>query len=181
MKKSFKLIFLAILIFLFFQGSHYIMKNVIFPNEYNNYVMKYSDEYDLDPMLVFAVMKAESNFNPDAASNKDAKGLMQITGSTGTWIAEKLNMKDFNVEMLNNPEVNIRFGCWYLRYLIDESVSEDIAIAAYNAGIGNVKNWLKNPKYSTTGDKLDYIPFKETDKYVKKVKVYKNIYQKLYN
>lgn len=181
MKKVFKLIFLVVFAYLILHGSYMLLKGVLFPVKYQEYVVEYSREYDVDPMLVMAVMKAESNFNPTVVSNKKANGLMQITGSTGQWIAEKLDIKDFNIEMLKDPKINIQFGTWYLKYLMGESESEDIAIAAYNAGIGNVQKWLADPKYSKNGDKLDYIPFKETDKYVKKVKAYKNIYKALYD
>lgn len=181
MKKKVRLVFLVIFTFFILGASYVLLKSVLFPMKYSDYVIEYSNEYDLDPMLVMAVMKAESNFNPNVVSDKAANGLMQITGDTGQWIAEKLDVTNFQKEMLKDPEVNIRFGCWYLRYLLDESESEEIAIAAYNAGIGNVQKWLGDPRYSKNGDKLDYIPFKETDKYVKKVEAYKNIYKTIYD
>ncbi len=89
MKKIIRLVIIVLAIYLLFLGSGYILKkNVIFPLKYMNYVEKYSKEYNLDPYFVMAVMKAESNFDEDAKSNKDARGLMQITTSTGKWIAE---------------------------------------------------------------------------------------------
>ena len=169
MKKIIRLVIIILAICLLFLGSGYILKNVIFPLKYMNYVEKYSKEYNLDPYFVMAVMKAESNFDEDAKSNKDARGLMQITTSTGKWIAEKQGIIDFDTNLLLEPEVNIRFGDW------------DLVIAAYNAGRGRVQEWLNSNEHSDDGKNLTYIPFKETDKYVKKVNVYYNIYRSLYS
>ena len=181
MKKIIRLVIIVLAIYLLFLGSGYILKNVIFPLKYMNYVEKYSKEYNLDPYFVMAVMKAESNFDEDAKSNKDARGLMQITTSTGKWIAEKQGIIDFDTNLLLEPEVNIRFGGWYLNNLHKEFGDWDLVIAAYNAGRGRVQEWLNSAEHSDDGKNLTYIPFKETDKYVKKVNVYYNIYRSLYS
>lgn len=181
MNKIIRLVIIVLAIYLLFLGSGYILKNVIFPLKYMNYVEKYSKEYNLDPYFVMAVMKAESNFDEDAKSNKDARGLMQITTSTGKWIAEKQGIIDFDTNLLLEPEVNIRFGCWYLNNLHKEFGDWDLVIAAYNAGRGRVQEWLNSAEHSDDGKNLTYIPFKETDKYVKKVNVYYNIYRSLYS
>ena len=128
MKKIIRLVIIVLAIYLLFLGSGYILKNVIFPLKYMNYVEKYSKEYNLDPYFVMAVMKAESNFDEDAKSNKDARGLMQITTSTGKWIAEKQGIIDFDTNLLLEPEVNIRFGCWYLNNLHKEFGDWDLVI-----------------------------------------------------
>ncbi|MDZ5252937.1 lytic transglycosylase domain-containing protein [Clostridium sp. LIBA-8841] len=180
MKKIIRLVIIVLAIYLLFLGSGYILRNVVFPLKYMNYVERYSKEYDLDPYFVLAVMKAESNFNEEAKSNKDARGLMQITTSTGKWIAEQQGIIDFNTDLLSEPEVNIRFGCWYLNNLHEEFNNWDLVIAAYNAGRGRVQEWLSSNEHSNDGKNLTYIPFKETDKYVKKVNVYYNIYRSLY-
>lgn len=152
-----------------------------FPIKYSNYIFEYSKQYKLDPYFVAAVIKTESNYNPKAKSTKDAYGLMQITSSTGKYIAESLNIKNFNSENLYDPEYNINIGCWYLKDLKKEFNNANLVIAAYNGGRGNVKQWLNNPKYSADGKTLKYIPFSETDKYVKKVNTYYNIYKWLYS
>lgn len=180
MKRAFKVLLIILLAYLVFQGSKLILRETLFPAKYSNYVIEYSKEYNVDPMLVLAIMKAESNFNENAESKKDARGLMQITGSTGTWIAEQIGVKDFNVDMLKDPKISIEFACWYLDNLNLEFDDENLVIAAYNAGRGNVQKWLVDEKYSKDGQNIDYIPFKETDKYVKKVNAYKNIYTALY-
>lgn len=153
----------------------------LYPFKYSDYIYEYSKEYNLDPYLVAAVIKTESNFRPNAKSAKDAYGLMQITPETAKWLAEKMNIENFSVDMLNQPKFNIRMGCWYLNDLKKEFKNNmDLVLAAYNGGRGNVQKWLKDYEHSKDGKNLHYIPFKETDKYVKKVKVNYNIYKYLY-
>lgn len=155
---------------------------VIFPLKYKDLILKYSMENKIDPFLVFAIVKAESGFNPKATSHKNAMGLMQIREKTGKWGAECLNLKGFSVTELYNPEVNIRIGCWYISRLMKEfNSNEDLVIAAYNGGSGNVSEWLKNKQYSYSGVTLDKIPFKETERYLKRVKNYRAIYKKIYD
>lgn len=151
-----------------------------YPLMYRELIEKYSDQYDLDPYLVLAVIKVESSFRSDAVSPRDARGLMQITGKTGEWIAGKLKISNYSKDMLFEPETNIRIGCWYLSTLYQEFGELELMLAAYNAGSGNVSQWLKNNKYSKNGKSLDKIPFKETEKYLVKVKKSHAIYKKLY-
>lgn len=128
-----------------------------------------------------SVIKAESSFNSDARSHKNAKGLMQITEETAYDIATQMGIEGYDVSMLHEPEVNIAMGCWYLNDLSKEfNGNMDLVLAAYNAGRGNVQKWLKDNRYSSDGETLSYIPFAETDKYVKKVKVNFDVYRFLY-
>jgi len=158
----------------------------MFPLEYKELVVKYAKENELDPLLVFSVIKAESNFDPKATSYKNARGLMQIIDNTAIWAAEKMGIEEFRVEYLYDPEVNIKIGCWYLKNLRNEiykyngQTNNDLVLAAYNGGIGNVQKWLKNEEYSSTGKTLDRIPYKETENYVRKVNNYQKIYKRLY-
>ncbi|ERM92995.1 lytic transglycosylase [Caldanaerobacter subterraneus subsp. yonseiensis KB-1] len=177
----FLLIILAILL-TFEMNTHYFLKK-FYPLKYEEYVNSYSKEFGLDPYLVFAIIKVESNFNPYAISNRNAIGLMQIMPDTGRWIAAKLGMKDFKEEILFNPEVNIKMGVWYLHYLLKNFDGNlKLALAAYNGGCGNVDLWLKDKRFSQDGRQLHSIPFPETDRYVKKVlavyRMYKFIYTK---
>jgi len=156
---------------------------LVFPVKFKEYVHKYSEEYNLDPSLVFAIIKAESNFNPRAVSHKNARGLMQISEITGRWGAERVGIENYDPQMLFDPEVNIRIGCWYLGTLMKEyGGSVDLVLAAYNGGSGNVNRWLQDENYSRTGTSLDKIPFRETERYVKRVKnnymIYKRLYEK---
>jgi soluble lytic murein transglycosylase len=152
-----------------------------FPLYYSAHIENYAQIYNLNPYLVAAVIKAESNFKPKAKSPKDAYGLMQITSSTGQWAAKEMKIDIFTLEQLTEPEYNIRMGCWYLNNLKKEfGGNMDLVLAAYNGGRGNVQKWLSDAEHSRDGKNLYYIPFKETDKYVKRVKVNYNVYKILY-
>jgi soluble lytic murein transglycosylase len=168
----------ALIIILFVVGN---VAKMFFPLKFKDYVFKYSMENNLDPYLVFAVIKVESSFNPRALSPRNARGLMQLTEKTAVWGAESIKIKDFSVNSLFDPEINIRLGCWYLNRLMEEFDGDiDLVIAAYNAGSGNVSKWLKDRNYSSSGINLDRIPFRETENYVRKVKNNLFIYKKLY-
>ena len=152
-----------------------------YPIKYEDNIFKYSERYNVDPCLVVAVIKAESNFDGNAISHRGAYGLMQIMPDTAMWIAENMKLKDFNVEKLYDNEINIAMGCWYINNLNTEFNGDiNLVLAAYNGGRGNVQKWLSDKQYSEDGKTLHNIPFGETDKYVKKVKTNYNIYLKLY-
>lgn len=172
------LIFIAIAVVFF--NINQILK-LFYPVKYSNQILKYSEKYDIDPYYVTAIIKTESNFNVNAKSSKGAYGLMQITDSTASWAAEKMSIKNYNKDMLYDPDFNINMGCWYLNELKNEfNGNMDLVLAAYNGGRGNVQKWLNDSKHSSDGKNLHYIPFQETDKYVKKVKSNYEIYKKLY-
>ncbi|NMB32790.1 MAG: lytic transglycosylase domain-containing protein [Clostridium sp.] len=152
----------------------------MYPTRYKEYVFKYSNEYELDPYLVFSVIKAESSFNPDATSHMNARGLMQVTDETALWIAEMMGIKDFDPQSIYNPQVNIMFGCWFLSYLSRQFDSVDLVIASYNAGGTRVRSWLNDSRYSNSGKTLTVIPYGETAQYLKRVKNYYSVYKKLY-
>ena len=177
--KAIKNIIILVIIAVIILNASNVAK-IFFPFNYSAYIIKYSEMYNLDPVMVSAVIKTESNFKTDAKSRKDAYGLMQITPDTAKWAAEKMNIKNFSLDMLLDPETNIKMGCWYLSNLKSEFSETDLVLAAYNAGRGNVQNWLKDPNHSSDGKSLYYIPFAETDKYVKKVNLYYKIYKFLY-
>lgn len=151
-----------------------------YPFVYKDSVMKYSKDYNLDPMLVMGVIKAESNFDKDATSTKDARGLMQIGESTGRWAAEEFGTERYSGEMLYEPDFNIKAGTWYIRQLMDQYESEEVALAAYNAGSGNVSQWLLSNDYSDDGVTLHTIPFPETLEYVSRVAKNKKVYEFVY-
>lgn len=154
---------------------------IFYPIKYESQIVEYSQKYNINPCLVAAVIKTESNFNDTAVSSKGAYGLMQIMPDTAVWIAENMGLKDFTIETLDDTEINISMGCWYINNLNSEfNGNIDLVLAAYNGGRGNVQKWLNNKEYSTNGEELDIIPFAETDKYVKKVRTNYNIYSKLY-
>jgi soluble lytic murein transglycosylase len=163
----FTIICIGLIIYL--ANTKTILKH-IYTIKYQEEVYQYSKQYKVDPLLVFAIIKVESNFNKFAVSNKDAKGLMQITDKTGIWASEVLDIKDFSPSNLFDHRTNIRIGCWYLDRLRTEFNGDMLlAITAYNGGSGRVKEWLNNKDFSQDGEALHTIPFNETDKYVKRV------------
>lgn len=155
----------------------YVIPKILYPTKYIEYVDKYSAEYNLEKTVVFAVIKAESGFNENNRSKTGARGLMQIMPETGEWAAGIIEIESYSDDMLYDPDMNIRIGCWYLRYLLDmydDNLST--ALAAYNAGCGTVNKWLKDEKYSLDGETLDNVPYAETDGYVFKTLKYNDAY-----
>jgi len=178
-KKRFKLLAAILLAVSVMGAAYHAAYNVLFPTKYRYFVEYYSAVYSLDTNLVYAVIKAESNFEAEALSSKNAKGLMQITGSTGKWAAELMGNEYFEDYMLFDPETNIEMGCWYLKRLINNYDDVDTALAAYNAGSGNVSSWIRE---GGTGElDTESIPFAETKKYIERVNKYMKIYDFLYN
>lgn len=178
---KFKLfVFMLFILSLFFLSMH-ITYNYIFPLKYENKIIQYSREYDLDSYLVMGIISSESGFDENAKSHKNAKGLMQLKEDTAKWCVEKFDML-VSYDELYNPQTNIKIGCRYLSYLTEIFYQkEETAIAAYNAGQGNVGQWLRNPDCSDDGISLKKIPFPETADYVKRVLDRKDIYSILYD
>ena len=153
----------------------------VYPKKYEAEVKKYARMYDIDEELIFSVIKAESNFDSTAVSKKGAVGLMQIMEDTAIWVSDRIGISDFSESDLYLPDKNIEIGAYYLSYLLD-MYDDDVqcVLAAYNAGLGNVDEWLKDTQYSPNGKTLQKIPFPETEKYVKKAQRYIKIYELLY-
>ena len=146
---------------------------------YEEELLTSAEEFDLDPYLVCGVIFTESAFKPQAKSNVGALGLMQLMPATGLEEAQLLGMEGVTEEGLTEPALNIRLGCNYLRKLLDEFGNESVALAAYNAGPGRARQWLK--EYGTKEDgSILYIPYPETSKYVSRVQSAKGVYAKLY-
>jgi len=153
----------------------------IYPKEYSEYVEKYSEEYEIDPLLIYSIIKTESNFKEDAKSKSNAIGLMQVMLSTAKEMGDKLEIEEITEEQLYIPETNIRIGIKYFKILLEKYNNYNLAIIAYNAGMGNVDNWLENGIIDGNGENIEDIPFPETKNYVKKIlqnyKIYKEIYR----
>lgn len=137
------------------------------------------EEFGVPKAAVFAVIKAESDFDQYARSSADARGLMQMT-EVALKDVNRMLSEDYTITQMYDPEINIRCGVAYLSVLYKKYKSYDTAFAAYNAGQGNVDNWLYDTRYSYDGKQLYHIPFKETAGYVKKVNHYYQEYQKQY-
>ncbi len=174
-------IILLILAFIIGFFGNLILKGIeklIYPKDYYDTVVKYSEKYGVPTELILAVIKVESNFDSSAKSSAGAIGLMQIMPSTYEWLAEGLGDPTFS-SMLYSPDTNIKYGAYYLKYLYSKFGSWERAIIAYNWGEGNFSSFLENDGY-TDGD-YSSIPIKETRNYVKKVISYWEKYEDLYN
>ena len=154
---------------------------VFYPLPEREIVMATASEFNVDPYLVFAIIRAESKYQTSAQSPVGARGLMQIMPETAYWIAAQMKMENFKEDDLHDPAVNIRLGCWYLKNLNSEfKGSIPLEVAAYNAGRGKVKQWLQEGKWDGNQRNMEGIPFPETRQYVKNVlknyEAYKAIY-----
>ena len=147
--------------------------------EYRKEILASAEEFDLDPYLVCGVIFTESGFRPQAKSGVGALGLMQLMPATGLEESELLGIEGATEEGLTEPALNIRLGCSYLRKLLDEFGTESVALAAYNAGPGRVRQWLKEYGKKDDGSIL-YIPYPETSKYVGRVQSARGVYERLY-
>ena len=152
-----------------------------YPMTYAPEIRAAAAEFSLDPAYVASVVLAESNFDAEAVSSAGAIGLMQIMPATGEWIAGKLEDEPFDVQRLYQPEVNLRYGCWYLRFLLDRYDGDMYtASTAYHQGQGRVDQWLEDPQYSQDGRTLTAISSAVTDTYVNRIMESYANYQELY-
>ncbi len=143
-----------------------------YPLRYSAIVRGHAANYHLNPALLAAVIEQESKFDATARSSAGAIGLMQLTPDTAKGIAEYTGGSKFRLSDLTNPEINIRYGAWYLRHLLDKyHGNERTALAAYNAGQQNVDRWLAAH---------EAVQFPETVAYVDRVERLKGIYRRAY-
>ena len=168
----------ALLCGYFFYGRPALLRSK-YKLAYEAEILASAEEFDLDPYLVCGVIFTESAFRPEARSNVGALGLMQLMPATGLEEAELLEIEGVTEDRLTEPALNIRLGCNYLRKLLDEFGTESVALAAYNAGPGRVRQWLKEYGKKEDGSIL-YIPYPETSKYVGRVQSAKGVYERLY-
>lgn len=153
---------------------------LFYPFPYRESILRHAGEYELDPNLVVAVIRVESKFRSNAESSRGAKGLMQLMPETAQWAAEQMGVS-YDVDKLFDPDYNIALGCWYLSNLLQEfDHNLPVALAAYNGGRGNVKQWLKDRIWDGEADSLEQIPFGETKQFVARVlhdyKIYAHLY-----
>ena len=173
-------IFLAFAIYLTF-ASEAFQRHYLYPFPYRDTVETYSDRYRVDPYLAIAVIKTESKFQDGVHSHRGAIGLMQLMPDTAAWIAKQLDDQDFSLERLHEPDMNIRYGTWYLSSLRDEfQGNEVLMLAAYNAGRGNVHEWMDTYGWTMDFSAVDEIPYEETKAYVASVLKNKKKYEALY-
>lgn len=157
-----------------------IVLKQIYPQKYSEYVYKYSEQSNVEPLLIFAMIKAESNFDEKVVSSSGAIGLMQLMEKTGLEQAKK-NDKNYEYKDLYNPEINIELGTAYVAELINKyNGNYYLAITAYNAGIGVVDGWIADGTIKSDGSDIENIPYKETNNYVRKIVKNYKMYQELY-
>ena len=159
------------------------MMKIMYSKKYENLVVIYSEKYQVDSDLIFALIKAESNFNSSAVSGKGAKGLMQLMEETAKDVSKKTDLKiepDEIEEKLLQADVNIELGTKYISILLEKYNNTAIALTAYNAGIGTVDNWIEKGVIKKDGEDIQNIPYKETNNYVRKILRDYKIYKKLY-
>jgi soluble lytic murein transglycosylase len=145
------------------------VREITLPLRHEDIIRQQARDKDLDPALIAAVIYEESKFR-DRTSAAGAKGLMQLLPDTARFIARKSGGTQFELRDLANPDINIRYGSWYLRYLLDRHEGNvALAVAAYNAGEGNVDRWVRAAGGPGSFDPQTDIPFPETRDYVKDV------------
>ncbi|TQR45142.1 lytic transglycosylase domain-containing protein [Paenibacillus popilliae] len=184
-KRVLLLLFLGMLFLLFVQSQW--LGRWMYPIAYEDEIRKYAAQYDVDPLLVAAIIRVETNFQAGRESRKGAIGVMQLMPETAIWAMEQLKMNNrWSLdELKNTADPNILIGTWYLKSLHKQFNENWIAaIAAYNAGPGNVNKWIRNKVWDGSYDTAkQQIPYGETKLYVQRVihyyDKYKNIYPKM--
>lgn len=176
----FKLVLLVIIIILISHFITHVTKNEIYPKKYVEYVTEFSDVYDIDKNFIFAVIKTESNFNPQAESDVGARGLMQIMKDAYEWTYFKIDDDLLTYDDMFIPEYNIEYGCFMLGYYYDKYNSYELSAAAYHSGMGQVDKWIDEGIIDINDFNKDDIPSDKTRHYIKKVMSAYNAYNNLY-
>ncbi len=152
-----------------------------FPLPYRAALEQYSSEHALDPYLVAALIRQESEFNPRAVSASKALGLTQVVPSTGKYLSRRAGVVRYRTTLLFQPEVNLKIGTYYLRLLLDSlQGSPEAALASYNAGRSRAELWLSWHAYKEPAEFVETIPFSQTRDYVEIVLHNADIYRRLY-
>ncbi len=153
---------------------------LFYPQPYQPIVMAYSENYRLDPLLVYALIRRESRYQEQSESSAGALGLIQILPETALWLAEKEGMEPVLEEELKDPAVNIHLGCAYLAWLEEHFAGNlPVVLAAYNAGHGRVGQWLEDGVWDGRAETIEDIPFEETRRYVNDVLKNYRAYQQI--
>lgn len=182
-KRGIIIMLLIIVIVTVFLLKDHLLK-IIYPQTYQEVVKIYEEKYEVEANLIFALIKAESNFDKEAISSRNAIGLMQLMEETAKDVARKneieLNSENIKEELFDVNK-NVDIGTCYLATLIKKYQNKEVALAAYNAGIGTVDGWIEKGIIKSDGTDIEKIPYKETNNYVRKIIRDYKIYQYLYN
>ena len=158
-----------------------VQKKYLYPYPYQELVQQYAAKENIDSALVASVIMNESKFKNEVHSHRGAIGLMQLMPETAEWIAGQIDDSSFSLDKLHEPETNIRYGVWYLASLKKEFEGNEIlALAAYNAGRGNVHEWMEERGWTLDFSRVNEIPYEETRAYVASVLRNKVKYERLY-
>ncbi len=178
-KKRFGIVLLlALAVFGIYLGTRTARRSA-YPRGYAPMIEEQSAKAGVDTMLLYAVVRCESGFDPEAVSSVGARGLMQLTEDTFDWVCWRLG-EERSYDEAFDPEINLRFGTYLLAYLLDRFQDEATALAAYHAGSGIVGQWLLDERYSSDQKTLHTIPYEDTARYVPRVLKTKEIYIELY-
>lgn len=159
------------------------MNYVQYPLRYEELIVANAAEFGLEPWHVAAVVRCESSFRETATSEVGARGLMQIMPDTGEWLAGKFDEEaGYTADLLYQPEINLKYGCWYLKWLMNRyEGNRTVVTAAYHAGHGTVDKWLEDTAISSDGKTLSTIPYSSTATYVERVLKACEKYRELYD
>ncbi|WP_044565477.1 lytic transglycosylase domain-containing protein [Anaerococcus provencensis] len=146
---------------------------------YQDQINEYSDKYNVDPLLTASIVKVESDFDNDAQSHQGAKGLMQLLDETAKHSAEVIG-EDYYPDKLNDIDYNLKLGVGYYNYLYNYYNNKELALAAYNGGVGNVDKWIDQGILDKENPDISKIPFDETRQYVIKVMANYEVYKTFY-
>lgn len=167
------------LIFLLMQSSY--VQKLMYPVKYKDEVRVSSQAFEVDPFLIMAIIRTESNFDPEVSSHKGAYGLMQLMPETTKWMVDEGHFEPQFLERLEEPAVNIHMGSWYISQLIKQFEGNPIAaLAAYNAGPGRVEEWLREDTWDGDLQNVEEIPYGETRHYIQRVLYYYNKYKEIH-
>ena len=181
--------YLILLFFLVLLGGIFAVPRLVhrlreysYPLKYRQTVEYYAEAYEMDPMMIYAVIRTESGFDELAESDVGARGLMQITEETFAWIKLKIaNEEDLDFDDLWDPEVNIRFGSYYLDCCLERYAGDlATACAGYHSGWGTVDRLLEDSAYAADEKTLAVFPYPQMARYVEKVSSAYNAYVQLY-
>ncbi|MGZ6697461.1 MAG: lytic transglycosylase domain-containing protein, partial [Solirubrobacteraceae bacterium] len=160
---------------------HKAVDEIRLPLRHEDIIRQQAGEKGIDPALIAGVIYTESHFRDGQVSAAGAQGLMQLTPATARYIARKSGGIAFKVDDLGTPQVNIAYGAYYLRYLMQRyGGNEAFALAAYNGGEGNFDRWISQARSRNQALTVDAIPFAETRAYVRKVESAQAAYRRTY-
>jgi len=180
-KKFILTILLVLMLSVLFYQSNWLGR-MMYPIKYRETINASALKYGIDPLLIAAIIRVESNYKPELVSSKGAIGLMQLMPDTAQWIIGMNGFSTYTMKSMHEPESNIQLGTKYID-LLNHQFNSNLAevLAAYNAGPGNVSKWRESNTWDGKLETIDQIHFWETRKYVDRVVYYYKKYQKTYS